>query len=166
MQLDPRIFSVIQSMLAPSVMISCSALLLLSLIPRLSRVVDRIRALNQEKIAIAKKPKRDEIEQERFDSIEHQGKLLVDRARLLKRSSGATLLAILLFVITSVLIGLSYVLKVNMVTLTIGAFLVGMIIILGGVAFAYLEIRISHDTIREEIDASRTMVDRLLGKDG
>lgn len=166
MTLDPRIFNVIQSMLAPSVMISCSALLLLSLIPRLSRVVDRIRALNQEKISIAKKPNRDDIEQERFDSIEHQGEMLAHRARLLKRSSGATLLAIFLFVITSVLIGISYVLKVNMVALTIGAFLVGMVIILGGVAFAYLEIRISHDTIKEEFEASKTIVDRLLGKAG
>lgn len=166
MQLDPRVFSVIQSMLAPSVMISCSALLLLSLVPRLSRVVDRIRILNQEKIAIAKKQKRDEIEQERFDSIEHQGALLVSRARLLKRSSGATLLAIFLFVITSVLIGISFALKVNLVTLTLGVFLVGMIIILAGVGFAYLEIRISHDTIKEEIDGSKTMVDRLLRKSG
>ena len=166
MQLDPMIFSVIQSMLAPSVMISCSALLLLSLIPRLSRVVDRIRILNQEKIAIARKPKRDEIEQERFDSIEHQGILLLSRARLLKRSSGATLLAIFLFVTTSVLIGISFALKVNLVTLTLGVFLVGMVIILAGVGFAYLEIRISHDTIKEEIEASSTIVGRLIGKSG
>ncbi|MBE0431916.1 DUF2721 domain-containing protein [candidate division WOR-3 bacterium] len=164
MTLDPRIFNVIQAMLSPAVMISCSALLLLSLVPRLSRVIDRIRLLNQEKTIIAKKPSREDIDQERIDSIEHQCGMLVYRAKLLKRSSGATLLAIFLFVITSVLIGMSFALKINIVTLTLGAFLVGMVIVLVGVGFAYWEIRISHNTIREEIEVSQAIADRLLKK--
>lgn len=164
MQLDARIFSVIQAMLTPAVMISCSALLLLSLIPRLSRVIDRIRLLNQEKTTLAKKRKMDAIDQERIGSIEHQSMMLIYRAKLLKRSSGATLLAISLFVITSVLIGLAFALRVNMVTLTIGAFLLGMFFVLGGVAAAYWEIRISHNTIREEIEGSRMIVAQLLKK--
>jgi len=164
MQLDTRIFSVIQSMLSPAVMISCSGLLLLALTPKLGRVIDRIRLLNQEKMSIAKKRSLEQIERERLESIEHQTRMLVHRAQLLKKSSGATLLAILFFVITSVLIGISFVAKINVVTLTLVTFLVGMIFVFGGVGLAYLEIRISHDTIKEEIEASKSIVNKLFQK--
>jgi len=164
MQLDTRIFSVIQSMLSPAVMISCSGLLLLALTPKLGRVIDRIRLLNQEKMSIAKKSRLEDIEKERLESIEHQIGMLVYRAQLLKRSSGATLLAILFFVITSALIGISFMTKTNVVTLTLVTFLIGMIFVFGGVVFAYLEIRISHDTIKEEIEASKSIVGRLFQK--
>jgi len=164
MQLDTRIFSVIQSMLSPAVMISCSGLLLLALTPKLGRVIDRIRLLNQEKMSIARKSQVDDIEEERLDSIEHQIGMLLYRAQLLKRSSGATLLAILFFVITSVLIGISFVTKINVVTLTLITFLVGMIFVFGGVVFAYMEIRISHNTIKEEIETSRSIAGRLFKK--
>lgn len=164
MQIDARVFSVIQAMLSPAVMISCCGLLLLTLTPKLGRVIDRIRLLNQEKISIAKKSKLEDIEKERLDSIGHQNDMLVFRAQLLKRSTGATLLAILFFVITSVLIGLSFVLSINLVTLTLVAFLVGLLFVFVGVGFAYWEIRISHATIMEEIEASQWIVSSLFKK--
>jgi hypothetical protein len=90
--------------------------------------------------------------------------MLVFRAQLLKRSSGATLLAILFFVITSALIGFSSILELNLVTPTLIAFLIGLFFVFAGVGFAYWEIRISHDTIQEEILASKSIVKRLLDK--
>jgi hypothetical protein len=164
MNIDSRVFSVIQAMLSPAVMISCSGLLLLALTPKLGRVIDRIRLLNQEKTGIAKKASLVDIEKERLQSIEHQIEMLVFRAQLLKRSSGATLLAILFFVVTSAVIGLSYVTGLHLVTLTLIAFMAGMFFVFAGVGFAYWEIRISHNTIKEEIEVSRTIVDRLLHK--
>jgi hypothetical protein len=164
MSIQTNVFSVIQAMLSPAVMISCSGLLLLALTPKLGRVIDRIRLLNQEEIVIARKPSLEDIEKERLESIEHQTGMLMCRAQLLKRSSGATLLAILFFVITSVLIGISFMTGAHFVTLTLITFLIGMIFIFGGVGFAYWEIRISHDTIKEEIEASRSIVSMLLQK--
>jgi hypothetical protein len=164
MPIDTTIFSVIQAMLSPAVMISCCGLLLLTFTPKLGRVIDRIRLLNQEKISIAKKLRLEDIEKERLDSIGHQTDMLVFRAQLLKRSTGATLLAILFFVITSVLIGLSFVLRLDLVTLTLIAFLVGLFFVFGGVGFAYWEIRISHATIKEEIEASQWIVSSLFKK--
>ena len=164
MNIDSRVFSVIQAMLSPAVMISCSGLLLLALTPKLGRVIDRIRLLNQEKTGIAKKTALADIESERLHSIEHQIEMLVSRAQLLKRSSGATLLAILFFVVTSALIGLSYITGFHLVKLTLIAFMAGMLFIFAGVGYAYWEIRISHNTIKEEIEVSRTIVNRLLNK--
>jgi hypothetical protein len=161
MPIDTSVFSVIQAMLSPAVMISCSGLLLLALTPKLGRVIDRIRLLNQEKMNIARKSELEAIEKERLESIEHQIGMLVYRAQLLKTSSGATLLAILLFVITSVLIGISFITETNIVTFILITFLIGMVFIFVGVGFAYWEIRISHDTIKEEIETSRSIVNML-----
>ncbi len=164
MPIDTSVFSVIQAMLSPAVMISCSGLLLLALTPKLGRVIDRIRLLNQEKMNIARKPSMEPMENERLESIEHQTGMLVYRAQLLKKSSGSTLLAILFFVMTSVLIGISVIAEVNIVTLTLITFLIGMVFIFGGVGFAYLEIRISHNAITEEIEASGSIVKKLFQK--
>ena len=151
-------------MLSPAVMISCSGLLLLAITPKLGRVIDRIRLLNQEKIGIAKRQQLADIDHERLESIEHQTGMLFFRAQLLKRSSGAVLLAILFFVITSAFIGFSDVSGVHVVTPTLIAFLVGLFFVFAGVGLAYWEIRISHDTIKEEIVASKSIVNMLLGK--
>lgn len=164
MNIETKVFSVIQAMLSPAVMISCSGLLLLALTPKLGRVIDRIRLLNQEKTGIAKKSRLDDTDPDRLESIEHQTEMLVFRAQLLKRSSGATLLAILFFVITSAFIGFAYVSGLHLVTLTLIAFMIGMFFVFAGVGFAYWEIRISHNTIKEEIEASKTIVSRLLPK--
>jgi len=166
MSLDAEIFSVIQAMLSPAVMISCSGLLLLALTPKLGRVIDRIRLLNQEKMTIVRKSELDAIEKERLESIEHQIGMLVCRAQLLKRSSGATLLAILFFVITSGMIGVSFMATINIVTFILVTFLVGMVFVFVGVGFAYREIRISHNTIKEEIEVSKAIATRLLQKSG
>jgi hypothetical protein len=166
MDIDSRVFSVIQAMLSPAVMISCSGLLLLALTPKLGRVIDRIRLLNQEKTGLAKKTTLVDIDKERLQSIEHQIEMLVARAQLLKRSSGATLLAILFFVITSGFIGFAHVSGLHLVTMTLIAFMVGMFFVFAGVGFAYWEIRISHNTIKEEIEVSKAIASRLLEKFG
>lgn len=164
MAVDARIFSAVQAMLSPAVMISCCGLLLLSLVPKLGRVLDRIRLLNQEKISIAKTTSLNDTDKHRLESLLHQTEMLVYRAKLLKNSSGLTLLAILFFVITSVSIGMTFLFEVNIVILTLLSFLIGMLFVLVGVGFAYWEIHISHFTIIEEIETSKEMVFALLQK--
>jgi hypothetical protein len=158
---EAKIFSVIQAMLAPAVMISCCGLLLLSLTPKLSRVLDRIRLLNQEKISLAKAKVVHKAEQHRLESVHEQTDMLVYRAQLLKRSSGLTLLAILFFVITSAFIGITFVLNISIIVPILLSFFIGMVCVLVGVGYAYWEIHISHFTIKEEIEASKEVVSAL-----
>ena len=158
------IFSVIQTMLAPAVMISCCGLLLLSLTPKLSRVLDRIRLLNQEMIGIAKNSSLDDPERRRIESIQEQIRMLVYRAQLLKTSSGLTLLGILFFVITSAFVGMTFVIAVRIGFMTLVSFLAGMICVLVGVGCAYWETHISHFTIKNEIKTSADIVMMLLKK--
>jgi Flp pilus assembly protein TadB len=151
-------------MLSPAVMISSCGLLLLALTPKLSRVIDRIRILNQEKLSIAKRQTLDDTDRYRLQSLQDQTEMLVYRARLLKNSNGLTLLAILFFVITSVLIGITYILNTDVVIIALVAFLSGMLLFLIGVGFAYWEIHTSHGTIIEEIETSKEMIHTLLQK--
>jgi hypothetical protein len=157
-----NIFTVIQTMLAPAVMISCCGLLLLSLTPKLSRVLDRIRLLNQEMIGIAKSTGLGDPEHHRIESIQEQINMLVYRAQLLKTSSGLTLLGILFFVVTSVFVGMTFVITVRVGFVTLVSFLVGMICVVIGVGFAYWETHISHFTIKNEIKTSADIVAMLL----
>jgi hypothetical protein len=149
-------------MLAPAVMISCCGLLLLSIIPKLGRIIDRIRVLNGEKIGIADKSSRDDADRQRLESLDHQNKMLTHRAQLLKTSTGMLLVAVIFFVVTSILLGIAILAKADLANLVLGAFLLGLLAVFGGVAFAYWEIRISHATILEEIDATEHMVRTLM----
>jgi hypothetical protein len=164
MPFDAKIFSVITTMLSPAVMISCCGVVILSLMPKLGRVVDRIRLLNQEKISIARKPDRMDTDRYRLKSIEDQIKMLLHRARLLKNSTGLILLGIFCFVITAVFLGVVFFFQGVSAILTVISFWAGMIFFLVGVAIAYWEIHISHYTIVEEIEVSNEVVRTLLDK--
>jgi len=136
----------IQTMIAPAVMISCCGLLQLALISKLGRVIDRIRILNSElRMTINK------LDSGRKISIEKQIAMLIYRALLLKRSSGALFLAIFFFVLTSLGIGLYRFAEKFGSHLALFSFIVGMICLLVGVLYAYWEIRNSHKIIIEEI---------------
>lgn len=73
--------------------------------------------------------------------------MLVYRAELLKNSSGLTLLGILGFVVTSVIIGVMFFFNVNMGVLALLSFLIGMVLVLIGIVFVYRKTHISHFTI-------------------
>ena len=145
----------IQTMIAPAVMISCCGLVLLSLFNKLGRVIDRIRILNTE--LRTTKP-----DAKRKISIERQIDMLVHRALLLKRSSGALFLAILFFVLASLGIGLFSLSESIGTILAVVFFIVGMISLLLGILYAYWEIRISHTTIIEEIKETAEIIKKDL----
>ncbi len=143
----------IQTMIAPAVMISCCGLLLLSIINKLGRIIDRIRNLNAEL-----RENKDQETPTRIESIEHQIAMLVHRALLLKRSTSAMFLAILFFVLTSLAIGLYSFIPSLESHLALLLFVVGMLCLLLGVLYAYWEIRISHTTIIEEIKETSDLI--------
>jgi type III secretory pathway component EscU len=140
------ITQLIQTMIAPAVMISSCGLLLMALVSKLGRVIDRIRILNAELRAPD-----NELTQPREVSIKRQIEMMVYRALILKRSSAALFLAILFFILTSFGIGLSVFWQPLGNHLALAFFIIGMICLLLGAFYAYLEIRVSHTTIVEEI---------------
>jgi protein-S-isoprenylcysteine O-methyltransferase Ste14 len=88
--------------------------------------------------------------------------MLVHRALLLKRSSGALFLAILFFVLASLGIGLFSLSESIGTILAVVFFIVGMISLLLGILYAYWEIRISHQTIVEEIRETAEVIKKDL----
>jgi hypothetical protein len=148
---------IIQLMLAPAIMISACGLLLLGINNKYSLVVNRIRLLNEEKrrlmIKIGEKtPSTDD--NVRLESISIQITSLVYRSRLVRNSVLSYTLAVALFVVTSLVLGISSVLslgKLNYVILL--AFLLGMCFVLLGVIYAGFETIKGYDIISYEVKA-------------
>lgn len=104
----PSIIQKIQYAIAPAVMISSSALLLLGFQNKFSNLANRFRALNHEKRNLSYKTDKDAAEQERLESLFQQVNQLLRRAYYVKNAIVMTYLAILFFAGTSVLIFLDF----------------------------------------------------------
>ncbi|MDE3075708.1 MAG: DUF2721 domain-containing protein [Chloroflexota bacterium] len=143
----------IQAIMAPAVMITGVALLLLTLNARHSSLVNRIRLLDDENRHLRRTNELDELEGQRLKSIANQiGQL---RFRLLYVRNGMLchLLAVIFFVFTSFAIGLGYLgLPAGPIQGSISAtFIVGMLLVLVGVAYLALEVYVSYRIIGIEI---------------
>lgn len=147
--------SIIQLMLAPAIMISACGLLLLGMNNRYSLVVNRIRLLNEEKrrllIKVGEKPPTFD-ENIRLESATKQISFLVYRVKLVRNSVLSYAVAVALFVITSILIGVSSVMPIFKLNyFIIITFLLGMISVLVGVIFAGFETKKGYDIIKFEV---------------
>jgi len=151
------VIQIIQLMLAPAVMISACGLLLLSINNRYSLVVNRIRLLNEEKRRLMLKvgDKKPEIEDNvRLESIAKQIELLVFRGKLVRNSVITFIVGIALFVLTSLLIGISSFLSpADLNYIIIAAFLLGMISVFIGTIYMGLEARKGYEIILFEVKA-------------
>lgn len=147
----------IQAILAPAVMITGVALLLLTLNARHSSIVNRIRLLDDEKRTLGKKlPKErmlDDTENERLRSIETQLNLLLPRLAYVRNGMLCHMLSVLFFVLTSFSIGLGYFSVAPNLTQTMinATFIEGMLLVLCGVAFLSVEIYSSYRVILIEV---------------
>ena len=148
----------IQAILAPAVMITGVALLLLTLNARHSSIVNRIRLLDDEKRTLGKKKLRkerklDDNENERLRSIETQLNLLLPRLAYVRNGMLCHMLSILFFVLTSFSITLGYFSVAPNLTQTMinATFIGGMLLVLCGVAFLSVEIYISYRVILIEV---------------
>jgi hypothetical protein len=135
----------IQSMVTPAVMISACGLLLLSLTNKLGRIIDRIRDLNAEDRAMT-----EDNTSVRRVSVRTQIDQLVRRAVLVRGACGLLFIAVSVFVVTSLCIGLSALGRVFTV-LMLTSFVAGLVFVVWACVLAYMEMRASHQVVVEEI---------------
>jgi hypothetical protein len=147
----------IQAILAPAVMITGVALLLLSLNARHSSVVNRIRLLDDEKRQLNKKLKSSgklgKTESLRLASVKNQVNLLLPRLAYLRNGILCLMLAVLFFVLASLSIGLSYFsISTGLAEIAVNmTFMAGMVLVLIGVVFLSIEIFVSYQVIMVEV---------------
>lgn len=148
----------IQAILAPAVMITGVALLLLTSNARHSSLVNRIRLLNDEERGLRRKSgKLDDLDADRLRSIQNQIDQLLPRLLYIRNGMLCHLLAAIFFVLTSFWIGLGYFSVSSAITQAIinATFMVGMLLVLIGVAFLAVEIYVSYRVILIETREER-----------
>ena len=149
------VIQAIQLILAPGVMINACGLLLLGINNKFSSVLNRIRALTEEKRKlILNAADRDfyPAENQRIVSIARQVAGLLYRARVVRNAIFCYLAAVGLFVGTSLLIGLDYFLPaLQLRYLILGSFLSGMVIVFLGVIFGVLDAMKGFNIVKFEV---------------
>jgi hypothetical protein len=136
-------------------MISACGLLILSMNNKYSLVVNRIRLLNEERRKSLLKAAGKEFNYEenlRIESISRQLKELATRVRLVRNAVLCYTIAVALFVVTSLLIGVQSLLVPDKLTWLITLlFLLGMISVLAGVIYAAYESVKGYEIIQLEV---------------
>ena len=144
-------------MLAPGLMISACGLLLLGMNNKYSLVVNRIRLLNEERRRALHKLGDQEFsfqENVRFESITRQLQKLEYRARLVRNAVLSYTIAVALFVLTSLLIGMGYLFEITRLNSFITIlFLLGMVSVLVGVLFAAYETYKGYEIVKYEVES-------------
>ncbi len=126
--------NIIQSMLAPAIMISCCGLLFLGLQNRYGRIVDRLRQFNRERINCTP---------EVLEVLKLQIKQLSLRGKLQRNALSCILFAVMFFILTSLFIAVG-------MKIAVYFFLIGMAAVLVGVVCAWIELVISYKTVMTE----------------
>jgi len=151
------IIDIIQSMLAPGIMISACGLLILGMNNKYSIVVNRIRLLNEERrrfVVIASDNAFKYNEEIRLKSISTQLSKLQYRIKLVRNAVFSYSVAVGMFVTTSLIIGLAFWLRnQELESVVILLFSLGMISVLSGIVFAAYETVKGYEIISFEIKA-------------
>lgn len=151
--MEYSIVKVIQSMLAPGLMISACGLLILGMNNKYSIVVNRIRLLNDEIRKIHHLENKIEEDLRRENLIKIQIDRLNDRVRLVRNSVFAYSLAVACFIIASLFIGVNLYTKSSEIEfLSLTFFLIGMLTVFVGIVFAANETLKGYKIIRIEIE--------------
>jgi len=150
--METPIVHLIQGMLAPGLMISACGLLLLGMNNKYSLVVARIRLLNEEKRKIFHQDKINEDDSNRLSNIELQISHLIGRISLVRNGVFSYSLAVALFIVSSVLIGIT----INTRTptfewLIVAFFYAGMFAVFVGIIFAAIEVWKGYRIVKIEI---------------
>ena len=137
-------YKVIQLMLAPAVMISACGLLLLGITNKHTSISNRLRLLNEEKrhymMKIRDEKQFEYIEATRLQSVQKQLGDLLFRLRMVRNVIISYSTGILLFVLTSLFIGIKYFVKFKFFDyLNVISFVFGMIFVAIGLVFALIE---------------------------
>lgn len=149
--MDTPIVHLIQGMLAPGLMISACGLLLLGMNNKYSLVVNRIRLLNEEKRKIFHREAIDESESSRLSNIELQISHLIERISLVRNAVFSYSMAVALFIVSSVLIGITINQKTVFDWLIVAFFYAGMFAVFVGIIFAAIEVWKGYRIVKIEI---------------
>jgi len=158
--METPIVQLIQGMLAPGLMISACGLLLLGMNNKYSLVVNRIRLLTEEKRKIFHQANIDETDSNRLSNIELQISHLIGRISLVRNAVFSYSLGVALFIVSSVLIGVT----INKPTVTfdwliMAFFYAGMFAVFVGIIFAAIEVWKGYRIVKIEISEVHKAVD-------
>jgi hypothetical protein len=150
--MNTSIVQLIQGMLAPGLMISACGLLLLGMNNKYSLVVNRIRLLNEEKRKIFHQETVDENDSSRLSNIELQISHLIGRISLVRNAVFSYSLAVALFIVSSVLIGITIKKSTpGFDWLIVAFFYAGMFAVFIGIIFAAVEVWKGYRIVKIEI---------------
>jgi threonine/homoserine/homoserine lactone efflux protein len=145
--------SILTAMITPAVLISACGTMILSTSTRLGRVVDRVRALSDRFEELASNAQPDmKLYEERRKVIFNQLDKLTSRARLLQRCMTIFYMALGIFVLTSVAIGVVAVsgATYNWIPVVFG--ILGACFLFYGSVLLIFEARLALSTIHAEMD--------------
>jgi hypothetical protein len=148
-----NISTIISSALAPVVMISACGLLLLGLQSKYSNITDRIRQLDHEKLELEQREKLTTWMRNRLRILTYQIHRLLTRVRLVRDAIFLLYVAILFFVGASLLALLSNIIALFSAWFIFAIFVAGLICVLASGIFVMLEVYISYDVIRSQVQA-------------
>jgi len=148
--LDAAIQS-INAAMTPAVLFTASALLLAGLQNKYSTLIQAVRALNDERRELLRRPTLASWEKSRSESIAEQIPHLLARAKLVRNSVFMLYLGTLLFLLSSFVIGLVHPGWPPMVTVVVALFGLGLAGLMVGVCFALAEARLSYRVVRMEV---------------
>lgn len=141
--------NVIQAMLAPGLMISACGLLILGMNNKYSMVVGRIRLLNEERRRLKSAQNMDDLQRARLESIGIQLKELLHRLRLVRNAVVGYSLAVALFILSSLFIGLR-ILAGWPESVALALFIAGVLSVLAGIFFAASEAVLGYRIVQME----------------
>jgi hypothetical protein len=147
------VIQIIQLILAPAVMINACGLLLLATSNKYSTVLNRIRVLNEEKRKLFKKAGEKNFEETlRLESLSRQIGHLMHRAGLVRNAVMCYTGAIALFIVTSLLIGFSFLIHgFQSDSAIIIAFLLGLGVVFIGVIYSMLDTKQGFEIVRFDV---------------
>ncbi len=141
----------IQPFLAPAIMISAGALLSIAQFARYTAIINLIRNLNQERLAIFQamdqaNPENLELMSERSSGLEHQVSKILTHAAMVKNALSFLLGGILMMLLCSLTIGASFVYN-PLETVALILFVGGLASMLVGLGLLLAELRVSLQAI-------------------
>ena len=158
--------SLIQSLIAPVVMISAGGMIYRGLNAHLGRVLARVRLFHAETLSIVQLARESQVAVApnavlRFEGLSRQGDNLLKQAHLIRKSMICILISILFMLLTSLAIGLAFVV-VAFNFLPIVLFVSGVLLMMLAVIFTLIAIK--NSLIEVEFEHSRIYSLKFDGK--
>jgi Protein of unknown function (DUF2721) len=156
------VIQTIQLIIAPVVMVTACAILLTSIQNRYATVNDRLRAMARERLELFRvnggarltpPAPTDAYGVERLAEIDAQIPRLLRRHRLIRDSLLAIYVAVLIFLLSMLTIAAAFAVQTAIIgMLALALFLTGTTSLVVGVALTTIDVRLSHDALRYEVN--------------